>query len=568
VKKFLQKIDGLLITKSIIILFFVVFLIIPLFSIFMVSFTDAPLNFFCSLINVDTFQSTIDDIKNSTLENYEDIVSRSGYLNSLKNSLILSISVSIVILILCLPVAYGIARTKMPFKKIISALWIIPLVMPTFIASEAITLMFGKTGWVTIIYNQLGGDGFLFNPYSLLVVAVVQVFFFFPYALWPMVAAFKISDVSLEEGAKNLGAKNWVTLLFITLPLAIPGILSSILLVFTVSFSDFGSPIILASEEQSLLIVDAYREMTGFFNWGGSAILSLVMVLVASVFLWLQRIITKKMDYGVISGKPKNSQMNKNKFVTTILSIFSIIIILIPALGALSILVQSFATTWGNTLLPSGFTFDNYTNIISSSSENMINSLLLATGALVLSIIIVIPLAYFIVRQNSGTLDFISSMPLVVPGIAIGIALIVTFNAPPLQLTGTALILIIAFTIRRLPYMVRSTVGTMQSIRSDIEEASINLGASRLTTIITVVGPLLLPGIAAGSLLVFVTVIKETSISVLMAPANWAPMTLSIFEFLLRGEHYPAASMAVIMIVIVLVLRIIADKLTKGESDS
>lgn len=562
-KNMLRKIDGLFLTKVAIVLFFIVFLIIPLISIFMVSFTGVPLNFFGSIVNIDTLLSTIDDIKNSTLENYEEIVSRSGYLDSLTNSLVLSISVSLVIFILCLPVAYGIARTKMPFKKTLSALWIIPLVMPTFIASEAITLMFGKTGWVTLIYNYLGGDGFLFDPFSLVGVAVVQVFFFFPYALWPMVAAFKVSDISLEEGARNLGAKNWVTLLFITFPLAIPGILSSILLVFTVSFSDFGSPIILASEDKSLLIVDAYREMTGFFNWGGASILSLVMVIVASIFLWLQRLVTKKMDYGVISGKPKGTQLNDNKLVTGILSVFSIIVILVPALGTLSILVQSFATTWGNKILPDGFTLDNYTNIMSSSSENMINSLILATGALLLSVIIVTPLSYFIVRQNSGKLDFMSSIPLVVPGIAIGIALTVTFNTPPLQLTGTAFILIIAFTIRRLPYMVRSTVGTMQSIRSDIEEAAINLGASRLTSIITIIGPLLLPGIAAGSILVFVTVIKETSISVLMAPADWAPMTLSIFEFLLRGEHYPAAAMAIIMIVIVLILRIVADRLAK-----
>lgn len=564
-KNMLRKIDGLFVTKVAIVLFFIVFLIIPLISIFMVSFTGVPLNFFGSLINVDTLLSTVDDIKNSTLENYEEIVSRSGYLDSLTNSLVLSISVSLVIFILCLPVAYGIARTKMPFKKTLSALWIIPLVMPTFIASEAVTLMFGKTGWVTLIYNHLGGEGFLFDPFSLVGVAVVQIFFFFPYALWPMVAAFKVSDISLEEGAKNLGAKSWVTLIFITFPLAIPGILSSILLVFTVSFSDFGSPIILASEDKSLLIVDAYREMTGFFNWGGASILSLVMVIVASVFLWLQRLITKKMDYGVISGKPKNTQLNDNKLVTGILSVFSIIIILVPALATLSILVQSFATTWGNKILPNGFTLDNYTNILSSSSENMINSLILATGALLLSVIIVTPLSYFIVRQNSGKLDFMSSIPLVVPGIAIGIALTVTFNTPPLQLTGTAFILIIAFTIRRLPYMVRSTVGTMQSIRSDIEEAAINLGASRLTSIITIIGPLLLPGIAAGSILVFVTVIKETSISVLMAPADWAPMTLSIFEYLLRGEHYPAAAMAIIMIVIVLILRIVADRLSKSE---
>src|SRR5699024_2423720 len=135
------------------------------------------------------------------------------------------------------------------------------------------------------------------------------------------------------------------------------------------------------------------------------------------------------------------------------------------------------------------------------------------------------------------------------------------------QLTGTALILIIAFSIRRLPYMVRSTVGTMQSIRRDIEEAAINLGASRLTSIMTIIGPLLLPGIAAGSILVFVTVVKETSISVLMAPADWAPMTLTIFEFLLRGEHYPAAAMAVIMILIVLILRIFANVLSRGEQE-
>lgn len=564
-KKILRKIDSLTIVKIAIVLFFTVFLLIPLFSIFMVSFTDTPLNFFGSIINVDTLLSTVDDIKNSTLDNYEDIVSRSGYLNSLINSLILSLSVSLIIFILCLPVAYGIARTKMPFKKTISALWIIPLVMPTFIASSAISLMFGKTGWITQIYNYLGGDGFLFDPYSLIGVAIVQIFFFFPYALWPMVAAFKVSDVSLEESAQNLGAKNWISLMFVTFPMALPGILSSILLVFTVSFSDFGSPIILASEEQSLLIVDAYREMTGFFNWGGASILSLVMVVVASVFLWLQRLVTKKMDYGIISGKPKGARLNDNKLTTISLSFFSGLVILIPGLATLTIIVQSFSTTWSNKILPNGFTFDHYTNIFVSSSENMINSLILASGALLLSVIIVTPLAYFIVRQDSAKLDFLSSIPLVVPGIAIGIALIVTFNTPPLQLTGTALILIIAFTIRRLPYMVRSTVGTMQSIRSDIEEASINLGASRLTTIATIVGPLLLPGIIAGSVLVFVTVIKETSISVLMAPADWAPMTLTIFEFLLRGESYPAAAMAVIMIVIVLILRLIADRISKTD---
>ena len=97
---------------------------------------------------------------------------------------------------------------------------------------------------------------------------------------------------------------------------------------------------------------------------------------------------------------------------------------------------------------------------------NIQNSIMLATGALVLSVIVATFVSYFVVRQNSAKLDFIASIPLVVPGIAFGIALIQTFNTAPLQLTGTAVLLIIAYTIRRLPYMVRSTMGSMRAIKA------------------------------------------------------------------------------------------------------
>src|SRR5690606_30111305 len=115
-----------------------------------------------------------------------------------------------------------------------------------------------------------------------------------------------------------------------------------------------------------------------------------------------------------------------------------------------------------------------------------------------------------------------------------------------------------------LPYMVRSTVGTMRAIKQDIEEAAVSLGASTLTAATTVVGPLMLPGIAAGSILVFVTVIKETSISILMAPASWAPMSLAIFQNVLRAEYYSAAAMSVILVVMVLVLQALANRLSGG----
>ncbi|MCM3617884.1 iron ABC transporter permease [Sutcliffiella horikoshii] len=560
-----EKIDGLFFMKLLIILFFSLFLVLPLLSVFLVSFTGAPVNILGSLVNPDILATNIERFSNASLDHYKKLLSGGTYFKALTNSLTLSLGVSALVIFLCIPIAYGFARTTMPFKKTFAALCTMPIIVPTFISAAGFIIMFGRTGWVNTIYQELGGSGVLFNVYSMTGIVLVQIFFFFPFALWPMVAAFKLSDISLEEASQNLGSSSWMSLVFVTFPLAIPGIISSALLIFTVSFSDFGTPIILAPEGLNLIVVEAYREISGFFNWAGASILTVVMVLVAGFFFWIQRKITKKMNYGTLSGKPKAIKLNDNKWVTTGLTIYTGFIISIPLLAVLSVLMQSFATTWGADLLPRGFTLDHYRTIFSRSTSNIINSIVLAIGALGISVVVSTLVSYFVVRQNAAKLDFMSSIPLIVPGIALGIAYIQTFNTAPLQLTGTATILIIAYAIRRMPYMIRSTMGTMMSIKPDIEEASINLGASRLLAIITVIGPLMLPGIAAGSILVFVTVIKETSITILMAPSSWAPMSLVVFQNLLRGEVYTASAMAILIIVIVLLLQFLATKISRNS---
>lgn len=561
-RKIKSLFTGLGLVKLLIYGFFLLFLIIPLLSVFLVAFTNEPINLFGSLISLEQLQTTMNQFKNATLDNFKSIFSYGHYFKGLINSLKLSFIVSIWVLVICIPIAFGIARTNMPFKKTISALVTIPLVIPTFISAYAFIIMFGRAGWVTYIYEKLGGEGMLIDPYSMTGIAIVQIFFFFPYALWPMVAAFKVSDISLEEASRNMGAKGWLTFITVTFPLVIPGMLSTALVIFAVSFSDFGTPIILAPSDLNLIVVDAYREISGFFNWGGAAILTVIMIAVAGFVYWLQNYLLKGRDYGVVSGKPKQVKLIDHKALTIPLSIFSGFVVIVPLLAMGTVILQSFATTWGKDPLPNGYTLDHYRTIFTSSLGNIQNSLILAAGALILSVVLAIFVSYFVVRYRSTTLDFMTTIPLIVPGIALGIALIQTFNTAPLQLTGTAIILIIAYTIRRLPYMVRSTVGTMKSIKQDIEEAAVNLGASTLTAAITVIGPLMLPGIAAGSILVFVTVIKETSISILMAPAEWAPMSLAIFQNVLRAEYYSAAAMSVVLVVMVLVLQAIANRLS------
>lgn len=558
------KWNGLTVIKGCIYIFFLIFLIVPLISILLVSFTNQPVNIFGSFVDSDSLKSTIEKFKHSSLENYVSIFKTAGYFEALINSLKLSLIVAVLVVLLCIPVAYGIARTKMPLKKTISALCTVPLIIPTFISAYAFIIMFGRSGWITQLYQFFGGEGMLIDPYSMTGIMLVQIFFFFPYALWPMVAAFRVSDITLEEAAQNLGAKRGHTFFTVTLPLALPGIISSALLIFSVSFSDFGTPIILAPKNLNLLVVEAYREIAGFFNWGGAAILTVIMILVAAFFFWLQNLIVKNMNYGLVSGKPKVQKLGDSKVLNGLLTVYSGVIVIIPLLALFTVIVQSFATTWGKDILPSGYTLEHYKTIFTASIGNIQNSIVLALGALLLSVVISIFVSYFVVRQRDTKLDFVSSIPLVVPGIALGIAMIQTFNTAPLQLTGTALLLIVAYAIRRLPYMLRSTMGAMRMIKKDIEEAAINLGASPLTTALTVVGPLMLPGIAAGSILVFVTVLKETSVSILMAPAEWSPMSLAIFQNILRGEYYTAAAMSVFLVAVVLVLQLIADRISKN----
>jgi iron(III) transport system permease protein len=561
----LERINFLTVIKWLIMGFFFLFLFIPMLSVFLVSFTGTPINLLGSLVNADIFATTMERLSNSSLEHYIKLLGGGTYYTALINSLALALGVSLIVIFMCLPIAYGFSRTTMPFKKVFAALCIIPLIVPTFVSAAGFILMFGRAGWFTFIFEYLGGDGVLFNVYSMTGIVLVQVFFFFPFALWPMVAAFKTSDVTLEEASQNMGAKNWLTMLFVTFPLALPGMISSALLIFTVSFSDFGTPIIMAPPSLNLIVVEAYREIAGFFNWAGAAILTVIMVLVAGFFFWLQRLVTKGKDYGTLSGKPKQQRLNNKKWVTTSLAIYTSVVVLIPILTILTVFIQSISTTWGHGPLPSGLTLEHYQRIFTSSSTNIWNSIILAIGALILSVIIATFVSYFVVRRNARKLDFIASMPLIIPGIALGIAMIQTFNTAPLHLTGTAILLIVAYTIRRMPYMIRSTMGTMMSIKKDIEEAAVNLGASPLLAAVTIIGPLMLPGIAAGSILVFVTVIKETSVTILLAPSDLAPMSLVVFQSLIRGDFYTASAMAMLIIAVVIVLQSFANRISKTK---
>lgn len=546
--------------------FFAVFLFVPFLSILAVSFTGRPVNLLDGLLGWSHLEELARRFSaEATLKYYVQLFTLSRYSQALINSVVLGLGVSTACVMVSLPIAFALARTRMPARGLIGALCLVPLMIPTFISSSAFILMFGKSGWVTYIARSAFGIEELFNVHSPLGVALVQVCFFFPYALLPMLAVFKAMDPTLEEASHLLRARRLFSFLTTTLPLAAPGIGAGALLVFIVSLEDFGTPMILSPRGFPLLIVEAYREMVGYFNWGGASTIAVLLVLLSMLVLLVQRRMLGRTEFRTVSGKPSTREGVADRGINAMLLVYSLLILAIPLLAIYTTAMQSLATTWGSRLLPEGFTLDNYAQVFERSAGAVLNTFLLGGAALAVSLLLAAVIPYLVVRRGRVFLDYLGFLPLALPGTALAIAMILAFNTPPLQLTGTALLLVMAYVIRRLPYALRSTTASIRTIGSDLEEASFLLGAPKFLSLWGVTLPLMLPGILAGGIMVFLTSIREISATILLAPDGWKPMSLVIFEGLLRGEFYTSSAISMILIAVVMtiqyvVFRLIGDK--------
>ena len=476
----------------------------------------------------------------------------------------LGLAVAVAAVLMAMPVAYALARTRMPGRKLIGALCIVPLMLPTFISSFAFILMFGRTGWVNQLFAVLWIEQ-LVDIHSPFGVGLVQVFFFFPYALLPMIAVFKAMDPAIKEASHLLGARRPFAFLTTTMPLAAPGIWAGALLVLIVSLEDFGTPMILSPRGYPLMIVEAYREMVGYFNWGGAAVIAVLLVLLSALLLLIQRWLLRDSQSGTVTGKPATRGPVSDRWVCWGLLGYSLLVLALPLMAIYTTAMQSFATSWGARMVPEGFTLDNYRYVWERSTGAIVNSFLLGGAALVVSVVLAAIIPYLVLRRGRNYLDYLGFLPLALPGTALAIALILSFNTPPLQITGTAFLLIMAYVIRRMPYALRATSASIRTIATDLEDASLVHGASKFLSLWSVTLPLMLPGIVAGGIMVFLTSIREISATILLSPDGWKPMSLVIFEGLLRGEFYTSSAISMILIMVVvavqyLVFRLIGDK--------
>jgi iron(III) transport system permease protein len=485
-----------------------------------------------------------------TLRNYAAVLSSPFFLQALGNSLVVAAAATVLAVLLGVPFAFCVARLAVAGKSVLLALAALPLVLPSFVSAYALVLMFGRAGIVT---GALRAVGLPFESiYGLKGIIVACTLTLYPYVVLPAVAAFKSIDASVEEAAQNLGAPRARTLRTVILPLALPSILAGGLLVFIEALENFGVPFVLA-EDKPILAVEAFKLFVGETadNPASAGVLGMLLIACTLIALLAQRAALARRRYATMARRPA-PLLAVSPSLRRIAGIYCWGLVGAALVPFAAVVVVSFLAFKGP-VLQYAFSLGNFAELFGRSYRPLANTLMLSFAAAAGATLIGVPIGYVIVRRRSrlsAALDAVATAPFAVAGTVLGIGLILAFGHGYLILTGTALIMIVAYVVRKLPFSVRAASAILHQIDPSLEEASINLGVAPLPTFLRVTVPLMLGGIVGGSVLVSVTVASELSSTVVLYSGPWTTMTVAMFQALEGTSAGVAAAAATVLIIV------------------
>jgi iron(III) transport system permease protein len=485
-----------------------------------------------------------------TLANYSQIFANKYYVNSIGNSMIAAALATVGASLIGTPLAFCLARIDLPGKTVLLTLATLPLVLPSFVAAYALVLLFGHAG---IITTGLRAIGIPIGPiYGLTGITIVFSLTLYPYVLMPAIAAFKAIDISIEEAARNLGGSRMHAFRTVLLPVAMPAVLAGALLVFIEALENFGVPVVLA-EDRPFLAVDIFKLFAGEAdnNPAAAGALSVLLIACTAIVLLVQRryLNRRRFATNARSIPPPLALSPGWRAVATGFSWGMVVLSLFPFLAVLFISFLKFrgpVLTWQ-------LGFSNYSMLLAGSYQPLYNTLLLATITAAVATMLGAPIGYIVTRHRGGmssVLDVIGMVPFAVSGTVLAIGLIIAFNSGLLTLTGGWLILVMAYTVRKLPFSIRSSSAIVHQIEPSLEEASINLGVSPFWTFVTMTVPLMASGLVGGMILVWITAASELSSTIVLYTPRWSTMTVRMYQFLEGGEGAGSASAAAAILIL------------------
>ena len=508
------------------------------------------------------------------------------YREGLFNSFLIAVGTTTLVCCIAIPLAWLTNRYDFPGKKLVSGLVLVPMILPPFVGAIGFQQMFGQFGSFNTLFD-LGPIDWIGRA-RLPGVILLQALSLYPILYLNVSAALANIDPAMEEAAQNLGSNGWTRFRRITLPLIMPGLFAGGTIVFIWSFTELGTPLILNYERCTpVQVFDALKEI-GTSNFPYALVL---VMLTASVLLYsISKFFFGRQSFAMQSKAATVGGVIDATGLRGVLVLLPfalvIFIALLPHVGVVLTSVTQ-PGSWYRSVLPQTFTTANYVEALGHGMtvSSIKNSLIYSSLAIIFNVVLGIAIAMVVVRSTlwfRGLLDALAMLPLAVPGLVMAFGyLAISTGLANLDWVKNSdlltrlfdvredptLFLVIAYGMRRLPYMVRSAVAGLQQTSITFEEASANLGAGAFTTLRKITLPLITANLIAGALLAFAFSMLEVSDSLMLAQRQDSyPITKTIYElFQLIGTGKYVASALGVWAMVFLAVTIIGASLILGR---
>ncbi|MGD8252947.1 MAG: iron ABC transporter permease [Syntrophobacterales bacterium] len=507
------------------------------------------------------------------INNYLEFFQDTYYLKTFGNTLVLSTLVLLTTTLFGIPLSYILARYRQWGKTVFTALILLPIVLPAYAGVFAFIIFFGRFGTVNLLLMEIGLIKTPINfMYGLHGLVFIQALHMLPFIVLSLSAGFTTIDPCFEEAAEVEGASGFWRFLTVTLPLCTPTYLAGAVIVFLWPFTDWLTPLMLGQVD--FLPTVAFINISYHFTDMHRKYMGIVAVVVSSIvciglFLLARWWVERKKYTGLSKGTTAEGRVIEPSPVVKVGSyvymiFIAILVLLIPIVLGLA----AFSRTWIEPF-PTYWTLENFRLIRQESLGLILNSFKFSLIALFFGIVFGLPAAYLIVRTRMpgrDALDFVITLMLAFPGIAVGVSYLLGFwKTTPVPLADHWIIMALALFARRLPYFLRMAHASYLQLDISLEEASEVSGAGKIRTFFNISLPLLLKGVLVGVVMFFIMAFQEISTAVFLYQGGWETLPIGIYLNWHRGMEFGiAAAMAFLMIVITFILLLIISRISGG----
>ena len=468
---------------------------------------------------------------------------------ALMNSLLIAGWTTVLTTLISLPVAHAMTRFRFAGKGLMAGLLLIPMIMPPFVGAIGLKQLLGRFGSLNLLLTQLGvlhadrpidwlGGGGFWG------VILLQSLSLYPIMFLNVSAAMANVDPTLREAAQNLGAGGWRLFRTVTLPLIAPGYFAGAVIVFIWAFTDLGTPLVFGlARVVPVQIFDSITDMNT--NPMGFALVVVVLVLTLGLFLLSKRLVSGGRYEMMSRGHTAGAEAQATRGETVVIWCGVGALVGLALLPHVAVVVQSFADRWFFTVLPEGWTTANYVEIGGQefTANGIRRSLFYSSLSASVDLVVGVTIAWLLTRRRipmAWLLDALAMLPLAVPGLVIAFGYVAAFDWKISWFnprSNPTILLVVSYSVRRLPYIVRSAYAGLQQTSVSLEEASANLGATPWRTLRRITLPLVAANLVAGTVLTFAFAMLEVSDSLILAMREeYYPITKTIYSLLGRIE--------------------------------